>query len=103
MRVQSLGWDDTLEESRTTLSSILAWRIPWTGEPGGLQPMGSQRIGHDLAPSTHFTAMLLLRHKHSKNKNLKSKAVVRVDGYKHQDFPMHLSFSVLKMYLFSFI
>ena len=46
-RVQSLGWDDPLEKGLATLSSILAWRIPWTEEPGGLQSMGSQRVGHD--------------------------------------------------------
>ena len=45
--VQSLGWEDALEEGMETHSSILAWRIPWTEEPGGLQTMGSQRVGHD--------------------------------------------------------
>ena len=43
-RVQSLGLKDTLEEGMATHSSILAWRIPWTEEPGGLQSMGSQRV-----------------------------------------------------------
>ena len=46
-QVQSLGWDDPLEEEMATHSSILAWRIPWTEEPGGLRSMGSQRVGHD--------------------------------------------------------
>ena len=45
--VQSLGWKNPLEERMATHSSILAWRIPWTEEPGGLQPTGSQRIGYD--------------------------------------------------------
>ena len=45
--VRSLGWDDPLEKEMATHSSILAWRIPWTEEPGGLQSMGSQRLGHD--------------------------------------------------------
>ena len=45
--VQSLGWEDPLEEEMTTHSSILAWNILWTEEPGGLQSMGSQRVGHD--------------------------------------------------------
>ena len=45
--VQSLGWEDPLEKEMTTHSSFLAWRIPWMEEPGGLQSMGSQRIGHD--------------------------------------------------------
>ena len=44
--VQSLGWEDPLEEGMATRSSILAWRIPWTVEPGRLQSMGSQRVGH---------------------------------------------------------
>ena len=42
-----LGWEDPLEKGMTTYSSILAWRIPWTEEPRGLQSMGLQRVGHD--------------------------------------------------------
>ena len=45
--VQSLGWEDPLEKEMATHSSILAWRIPRTEEPGGLQSMGSQRVGHN--------------------------------------------------------
>ena len=45
--VQSLGWEDTLEKKTATHSTTVAWRIPWTGEPGRLQSMGSQRVGHD--------------------------------------------------------
>ena len=45
--VQSLGWDDPLEKGMATHSSILAWRMPWTEKPGGLQSMGSHRAGHD--------------------------------------------------------
>ena len=45
--VQSLGWEDPLEKEMTALSSILAWRIPWTEEPGRLQSMGLQRVGRD--------------------------------------------------------
>ena len=48
MWVRSLGWDEPLEEEMATHSRILAWRIPWTEEPGGLQSMGSQSVGHDL-------------------------------------------------------
>ena len=44
---QSLGWEDTLEKKTATHSSTLAWRIPWTEEPGRLQSMGSQKVGHD--------------------------------------------------------
>ena len=45
--VQSLGWEDPLEKGMATHSSILAWRIPRTEEPGGLVSIGSQRVGHD--------------------------------------------------------
>ena len=45
--VRSLGWEDPLEKGMATHSSILAWKIPWTEEPGGLQSMGSQSVGHD--------------------------------------------------------
>ena len=45
--VQSLGWEDTLEKQMATHSSILAWRIPWTEEPGDLLSMGLQRVRHD--------------------------------------------------------
>ena len=45
--VQSLGREDPLEKGMATHSSILAWRIPWTEEPGGLQSMGSLRVRHD--------------------------------------------------------
>ena len=44
--VQSLGQEDTLEKKMATHSSILAWKIPWTEEPGGLQSLGLQRVGH---------------------------------------------------------
>ena len=45
--VQSLGWEDSLEEEMATHSSVFAWKIPWTEEPGGLQPIGSQRVRQD--------------------------------------------------------
>ena len=45
--VRSLGWEDLLEKEMATHSSILAWRVPWTGEPGRLQSMGSPKLGHD--------------------------------------------------------
>ena len=45
--VRSLGWEDPLEEGMAIHSSILAWRIPWTEEPGGLQSVGSQSVGHN--------------------------------------------------------
>ena len=48
-RIWSLGQEDPLEKEKATHFSILAWRIPWTGEPGGLQSMGSQRVGGNWA------------------------------------------------------
>ena len=45
--VQSLGWEDPLEKEMATHSSTLAWKVPWTEEPGRLQSMGSQRVGQD--------------------------------------------------------
>ena len=47
MQIRSLGGEDPLEEGMKTHSSILSWRIPWTEEPGGLQSIGSQRVGHN--------------------------------------------------------
>ena len=51
--VQSLRREDHLEEEMATHSSILAWRIPWTEEPGGVQSMGSQRVGHNWSDLVH--------------------------------------------------
>ena len=47
MHVRSLGWEDHLEKEMATHSSILAWKISWIEQPGGLQSMGSLRVGHD--------------------------------------------------------
>ena len=47
VQVQSLGWEDILEEERALHLGILAWKIPWTEKPGGLQSLGSPRGGHD--------------------------------------------------------
>ena len=55
--VQSLGWEDPLEKGMATHSGILAWRIPWTEEPGGPQSVGSQRVRHDWVTKT-FTSLL---------------------------------------------
>ena len=52
-RVQSLGWEDPLGKVIASHSSILAWKISWTEEPGGLQSMGSQRVGHNWATNTY--------------------------------------------------
>ena len=51
-QVQTLAWEDPLEKEMATHSSILAWKIPRTEEPGGLQSMGLQRVGHDRVMNT---------------------------------------------------
>ena len=58
--VQSLGGEDPLEKKIASHSSILAWEIPWTEEPGGLQSMGSQRVGHDLMTKTNILGLALI-------------------------------------------
>ena len=55
-QVRSLGWEDPLEKEMATHSSILAWTVPWIEEPGGLQFMGSQIVGHDFT-FTFFCAI----------------------------------------------
>ena len=59
-QVRSLGWEDPLEKEMATHSSTLAWKIPWTEEPGGLQYMGSQRVGHNWATSLHLQCTVIL-------------------------------------------
>ena len=56
-QVRSPGQEDPLEEEMATHSSILAWEISWTEEPGGLQSMGSQRVRHDLATKQQLSAL----------------------------------------------
>ena len=69
-QVQSLSQEDPLEKGMATHSSILAWRIPWTEKPGGLQSMGSQRVGQTEGLTLslfHLTSML-----HQQNPNIKT-------------------------------
>ena len=91
IQVQSPGWKDPLEEEMATHSSILAWRIPWTEQPGGLQSMGSQRVRHDWAANTStFIYMCVCvcvlkterESKHSKGqKNIKNRQAKRRHMY----------------------
>ena len=65
-QIQSLGWENSLEKGMATHSSILAWRIPWTEEPGGLQSMGLQRVRHSWTTNTvfvyaQFLAVLIIK------------------------------------------
>ena len=62
-RVRFLGWEDPLEKEMATHSSILAWEISWTEEPGRLQSMGSQRVGHDWATSLSLFTFMHWRRK----------------------------------------
>ena len=57
-RFQSLGWEDPLEKAMDTHSSTLAWKIPWTEEPGRLQSTGLQRVGHNWVTSLSFTLLI---------------------------------------------
>ena len=68
--IPSLGGKDPLEKGMATHPSILAWRIPWTEEPGGLQSMGLQRVGHDWVTNT-FSFTLVFHTENTKN-SLKS-------------------------------
>ena len=60
--VQFLGWEDPLEKGTATYSSILAWRIPWTEEPGGLQSMGLQRVRYDWSTVTFTSVCGKIKH-----------------------------------------
>ena len=75
-RVEFLGWEDPLEKGMATHSSILAWKIPWTEEPGRLQFVGSQRIGHDLVtkppPPCVRQTLARIRHAFGPSRRLRS-------------------------------
>ena len=65
-QVRSLNLEDPLKEEMATHSSVLAWRIPWTEEPGGLQSMGPQKVGHNCATeSAHVHARHTHTHTHT--------------------------------------
>ena len=60
-QVRSLGWKDPLEKEMAIHSSTIAWKIPWTEEPGGLQSKGLQRVGHDWATSLSLSYYMQVR------------------------------------------
>ena len=76
-QVQSLGWEDPLEKEMALCSSMLAWRIPWTDEPGGLQSMGLQRVRDDS--SEQLTISLSLPNPHSRA----AASLQSSDGFSH--------------------
>ena len=83
-RVGSLGWEDLLEKGMATPSSSLAWRIPCTEEPGGLQPMGSERVEHDWMTNTqHYKwffspKITVLKINYSTKNHWKYRGIVKV-------------------------
>ena len=70
MWVQSLNWEDPLEEEMATHSSILAWKIPWAEEPGSLQPVGPQGVGHNWVTEHTYNMELKQSGIHNLNKNM---------------------------------
>ena len=67
MWVRPLGWEDTLEKGKATHSSILAWEIPWTEDPGRLQSTGSHRVRHDGACMHAYSSRYSMRQEWRKN------------------------------------
>ena len=84
-RVWSLGQEDPLKKEMATHSSILAWEIPWTEEPGGLQSRGSQRVGHDLVTNHHHHQSFIMFYVRRENLQLCLRcfrmSVFRVGGW----------------------
>ena len=67
IQVHSLGWGDALEKEMATHSSILAWKLSWTEEPGGLQSIGLQRVGHDWVTNTYLHSQRLWHSQQSRS------------------------------------
>ena len=81
--VRSLGQEDPLEKEMATHSSILAWKIPWMEEPGRLQSMGLQRVGHSWVTSLHF---ILTLNKADKTSSIKNKRLIHeIELIHHED------------------
>ena len=93
MQVQSLSQEDPLEKEIATHSSILAWEIPWTEEPGGLQSMGSQRAGHALVTEhahTGLRGLQLLESMDALKPQICGNHSIGKANYKlHADFQLH--------------
>ena len=110
--VQSLGQEDPLEKEMATHSSILAWRIPWKEEPGGLQSTGLQRVGHDWATSLSLSWSFFkkcgivpldfyytLKGKWSKSRRNKSKCSAEVRSSHSNWLPINHSWPFIKGHL----
>ena len=106
--VRSLGWEDPLEKEMATHSSIHAWKIPWTKEPGGLQSMGSQRVGHDwvtsLTHSLKITANGDCSHEIKRRLLLGRKSMTNVDSIlKSRDIILPTKFHLVKAMVFPIV
>ena len=88
-QVQSLGQEDSLEKEMATHSSVLAWEIPWTEEPGGPQSIGSQRVGHeqsDLAPTPFHTVSMSLFSMSASPQRMDTEILVHIHNGKQLSF-----------------
>ena len=74
--VQALGWEDSLEKEMAVRSNTVAWKIPWTEEPGTLQCMGLQRVRHNRVTSLHFRKHMKKQGHYFTNKGPSHKAMV---------------------------
>ena len=87
--VRSLGREDPLEKELATHSSVLAWEIPWTEEPGGPQSIGSQRVGHeqsDLAPTPFHTVSMSLFSMSASPQRMDTEILVHIHNGKQLSF-----------------
>ena len=95
MWIQSLGQEDLLEEEMATHSSISAWRIPQSEEPGRLQPMGLQRVGHNWAHTANTTTQnSVIRNQHIHNQDIPKDSELL--NHTHKDPNMKLDSSIIE-------
>ena len=103
IRVQSLGREDHLEKGMETHSSILAWRIPWSEEPGRLQSMGSQRVGHNLSTNHPDIAACSGRAGHRRLPFSYGRKVIYLSVSIYPVFCFYLSISAVSVIYYLFI
>ena len=102
MWVQSLGGEDPLVKEMATHSSILAWKIPWTEEPGGLQSMGSQRVGYDwVTKHNTFSAFTIFKIVNIKKHCKLIYNIVLISGVQQSSSISHTHISILFQTIFS--
>ena len=104
MQVWFLGWEDLLEEGLAVSSSILAWRSPWTEEPGGLQSIGSHRVRHNWSDLTHSYLIRLFQSERSVDNtemNEHGCAVIKLYLWR-QKFQFHIIFTLFTLFFLEF-